>query len=90
MTSLSHSGSKNSKVLCPEMKVNPLVHFLSFPRSLGLFFFNQRKERTAVQILELVTMGCCDKNQVVAIVYTMSKESHVLIEISPYPGNVID
>lgn len=60
MTSLSHSGSKNSKIVCTEMKVNPLVHFPSFPRSLEFFFFNQRKEITAVQILEPVTMGYCD------------------------------
>lgn len=90
MTLLHHSGTKKSKVLCTELKVNPLVHFRSFPRSLRFFYFNQRKEIPAVQILERATMGCCDKNQVIAIVYTMSKESHILIEIFTRFGNVTD
>lgn len=56
VTSMRHPGTKNWKVLSVEMKVNLLACFQSFPRSLE-FFLNQT---TAVQILELLTMGCCD------------------------------
>lgn len=45
MTSLSHHGGKDAKVLCTGIKVNPFIHFLSFPRSLRLFFFLTKEKK---------------------------------------------
>lgn len=84
----SHCGSKKSKVLCTGVKVNPFICFLSFPRSLR--FFELKKRNNSCPNIGTHHMGCRDKIQVTASVYTMSKESHILIEIFTHFGNVMD
>jgi hypothetical protein len=56
MASVSYLRIKSWKVLYTEM----IVTLSSATIAYWIFFFNHRKERTAVQILEVVAMGCYD------------------------------